>query len=36
VPFFVAKPDENLVSYLDRSLITPGHALDVYETPRDV
>ncbi|MFF3515055.1 class I SAM-dependent methyltransferase [Streptomyces sp. NPDC002573] len=29
VPFFVAKPDENLVSYLDRGLITPGRALDV-------
>ncbi|WP_406515514.1 class I SAM-dependent methyltransferase [Streptomyces sp. NBC_00873] len=29
VPFFVAKPDENLVSYLDRSLITPGRALDL-------
>jgi len=29
VPFFVAKPDENLVCYLDRSLITGGRALDV-------
>ncbi|KRV51273.1 SAM-dependent methyltransferase [Wenjunlia vitaminophila] len=29
VPFFVAKPDENLVSYLDRGLITPGRALDL-------
>ncbi len=29
VPFFVAKPDENLVSYVDRGLITPGRALDV-------
>jgi len=29
VPFFVAKPDENLVSYLDRGLITPGRALDI-------
>jgi SAM-dependent methyltransferase len=29
VPFFVAKPDENLVSYLERGLITPGRALDV-------
>ncbi|MEU8825194.1 class I SAM-dependent methyltransferase [Streptomyces sp. NPDC048636] len=29
VPFFVAKPDENLVSYLDRGLIAPGRALDV-------
>ncbi|MEU8682571.1 class I SAM-dependent methyltransferase [Streptomyces sp. NPDC048611] len=29
VPFFVAKPDENLVSYLARGLITPGRALDL-------
>ncbi|MGH3919284.1 MAG: class I SAM-dependent methyltransferase [Pseudonocardiaceae bacterium] len=29
VPFFVAKPDENLVSYLDRGLITTGRALDL-------
>ncbi|TGB06282.1 class I SAM-dependent methyltransferase [Streptomyces sp. MZ04] len=29
VPFFVAKPDENLVGYLDRGLITPGRALDL-------
>ncbi|MEU9015443.1 methyltransferase domain-containing protein [Streptomyces sp. NPDC048479] len=29
VPFFVAKPDENLVSYLDRDLITRGRALDL-------
>ncbi|MGX1853055.1 class I SAM-dependent methyltransferase [Streptomyces sp. NPDC055299] len=29
VPFFVAKPDENLASYLDRQLITPGRALDL-------
>jgi SAM-dependent methyltransferase len=29
VPFFVPKPDENLVSYLDRGLITPGRALDL-------
>ncbi|POX44805.1 class I SAM-dependent methyltransferase [Streptomyces sp. Ru72] len=29
VPFFVAKPDENLVSYLERGLITPGRALDL-------
>jgi SAM-dependent methyltransferase len=29
VPFFVAKPDENLVSYLDRGLVTVGHALDL-------
>lgn len=29
VPFFVAKPDENLVEHLDRGLIQPGRALDV-------
>jgi SAM-dependent methyltransferase len=29
VPFFVAKPDENLVSYLDRGLISRGRALDL-------
>ncbi|GHD71535.1 methyltransferase [Streptomyces mirabilis] len=29
VPFFVAKPDENLVAYLDEKLITPGRALDL-------
>ncbi|MFC9240304.1 class I SAM-dependent methyltransferase [Streptomyces decoyicus] len=29
VPFFVAKPDENLVSYLERGLLTPGRALDL-------
>ncbi|WP_137992277.1 class I SAM-dependent methyltransferase [Streptomyces vilmorinianum] len=29
VPFFVAKPDESLVSYLDRGLIAPGRALDL-------
>lgn len=29
VPFFVAKPDENLVSYLDRGLVTGGRALDL-------
>ncbi|MDN3296998.1 class I SAM-dependent methyltransferase [Streptomyces ficellus] len=29
VPFFVAKPDENLVSYLDRGLITGGRVLDL-------
>ncbi|MFF1477497.1 class I SAM-dependent methyltransferase [Streptomyces sp. NPDC058301] len=29
VPFFMAKPDENLVTYLDRGLITPGRALDL-------
>jgi len=29
VPFFVAKPDENLASYLDRGLLRPGRALDL-------
>ncbi|MFD0354015.1 class I SAM-dependent methyltransferase [Streptomyces sp. NPDC127110] len=29
VPFFVAKPDENLVSYAERGLIRPGRALDL-------
>ncbi|MER6282671.1 class I SAM-dependent methyltransferase [Streptomyces sviceus] len=29
VPFFVTKPDENLVSYLDRGLVTVGRALDL-------
>ncbi|MGK5733682.1 class I SAM-dependent methyltransferase [Streptomyces sp. URMC 124] len=29
VPFFVDKPDENLLSYLDRGQITPGRALDL-------
>ncbi|ADI10673.1 Methyltransferase type 11 [Streptomyces bingchenggensis BCW-1] len=30
VPFFAAKPDENLASYLDRGLIaSPGRALDL-------
>ncbi|MER6738724.1 class I SAM-dependent methyltransferase [Streptomyces puniciscabiei] len=29
VPFFAAKPDENLVSYLERGLIGPGRALDL-------
>lgn len=29
VPFFVAKPDENLVAYLDRGLLAPGRALDL-------
>ena len=33
VPFFVAKPDENLVSFLDRGLITPGRALDLARSP---
>ncbi|WP_407565521.1 class I SAM-dependent methyltransferase [Streptomyces sp. 184] len=29
VPFFADKPDENLVSYLDRDLVAPGRALDL-------
>lgn len=29
VPFFAAKPDENLVSYVERGLIRPGRALDL-------
>lgn len=29
VPFFVAKPDENLAGYLERGVIRPGRALDV-------
>jgi SAM-dependent methyltransferase len=29
VPFFAAKPDENLVSYAERGLIAPGRALDL-------
>lgn len=29
VPFFVAKPDENLADYLARGLLTPGRALDL-------
>ncbi|MCP3819347.1 class I SAM-dependent methyltransferase [Streptomyces sp. A3M-1-3] len=29
VPFFVAKPDESLISYLDSGLITKGRALDL-------
>jgi SAM-dependent methyltransferase len=29
VPFFASKPDENLVSYLGRGVITPGRALDL-------
>ncbi|WP_138910038.1 class I SAM-dependent methyltransferase, partial [Streptomyces chryseus] len=29
VPFFVAKPDENLVSYVEQGLIIPGRALDL-------
>lgn len=29
VPFFAGKPDENLVSYLDRGLVTGGRALDL-------
>ncbi|MFD7922414.1 class I SAM-dependent methyltransferase [Streptomyces sp. NPDC059740] len=33
VPFFVDKPDENLVSSIDRGLITPGRALDLGSGP---
>jgi SAM-dependent methyltransferase len=33
VPFFVAKPDENLAAYLDQRLITPGRALDLGSGP---
>lgn len=29
VPFFVAKPDENLVSYVERGLVRAGRALDL-------
>ncbi|MGA4843585.1 class I SAM-dependent methyltransferase [Streptomyces sp. G45] len=29
VPFFVAKPDESLASYLDRGLIAPGRVLEL-------
>ncbi|MEU6113480.1 class I SAM-dependent methyltransferase [Streptomyces sp. NPDC047117] len=29
VPFFAAKPDENLASYLARGTVTPGRALDL-------
>jgi SAM-dependent methyltransferase len=29
VPFFAAKPDENLVSYLDQGRLVPGRALDL-------
>lgn len=29
VPFFVAKPDENLVDLVERGLLRPGRALDV-------
>jgi SAM-dependent methyltransferase len=29
IPFFAAKPDENLVSYVERGLIKPGRALDI-------
>ncbi|MCP9957559.1 class I SAM-dependent methyltransferase [Streptomyces sudanensis] len=29
VPFFAAKPDESLVSCLDRGLVAPGRALDL-------
>lgn len=29
VPFFAAKPDENLASYVERGLVKPGRALDL-------
>lgn len=29
VPFFVAKPDENLAAHLDRGTVAPGRALDL-------
>lgn len=29
VPFFVAKPDENLADYVERGLVAPGRALDL-------
>ncbi|KAB2588659.1 class I SAM-dependent methyltransferase [Streptomyces arboris] len=29
VPFFADKPDENLVSYVDRGLVAPGRALEL-------
>ncbi|RAJ70333.1 tellurite resistance protein TehB [Streptomyces sp. Amel2xB2] len=29
VPFFAERPDENLVSYTERGLLTPGRALDL-------
>lgn len=29
IPFFVAKPDESLVSWLTRGLVAPGRALDL-------
>ncbi|BAJ32540.1 MULTISPECIES: class I SAM-dependent methyltransferase [Kitasatospora] len=29
VPFFAAKPDENLAAHLDSGLLAPGHALDL-------
>lgn len=29
IPFFVAKPDESLVSYLKRGVLAPGRALDL-------
>ncbi|MEU9890589.1 methyltransferase domain-containing protein [Sphaerisporangium sp. NPDC051011] len=29
VPFFATKPDENLASYVNRGLLTPGRALDL-------
>ncbi|VWX38565.1 SAM-dependent methyltransferase [Exiguobacterium oxidotolerans] len=29
IPFFVNKPDENLVRYFERGIITPGHVLEL-------
>lgn len=29
VPFFAEKPDESLLSYIDRGLVTPGRALEL-------
>lgn len=29
VPFFAAQPDENLVAYVERGLVTPGRAVDL-------
>ncbi|WP_029330308.1 SAM-dependent methyltransferase [Exiguobacterium oxidotolerans] len=29
IPFFVNKPDENLVRYFERDIITPGHVLEL-------
>ncbi|HEX9066543.1 MAG TPA: class I SAM-dependent methyltransferase [Streptosporangiaceae bacterium] len=29
IPFFAAKPDENLVSYVERGIVAPGRAVDL-------